>query len=471
MHQTNTGSRAETGTAVRLLSLFLAVGIVFLVVCNGFFTYSGALLYIHESLYALLFAVAVQFAIAATLLALPYVRGLGRLVMLLVYFAAFGLSTLSAFTYVYNTSHPDGLDMQAVTTPLKARVSTLASEALSAERLHIEQRQQVLRNNERQMNEEANYGYKSGRGPGKGPEFLLKEEAFAEATAALEVEKDKFERSQHLYDEINVALTTTGDNSLRESLIVLFSQLRTTTNTAVAGKLIESITEQQLGQLQNPVERAIYALKDTNGYSIVMIASLVWAAIFDLLALFIGIIRYYLVKPDFSLAQSIYESIINFLCFIFRIKNIRHEARLRNHQHLQQIAEPVNSPEMQSFATYLLAGSQLAMLEGETDPMEPLRRLGRCMTPLAGARNTNQVGIPYQTLQKETRLNALMALLVQTGIFHNDTSGKCYVLSAAAEMTSRVMVFLRLSMKEQPDKIEGVKFMLQPENGLPPLPA
>ena len=88
---------------IQALGAFLSIGILVLVASNGFFTYSGARLYINQPLYALLFAVAVQFAIAATLLALPYIRGLGKLVLITLYAAALMLSTLSAFTYIYQS--------------------------------------------------------------------------------------------------------------------------------------------------------------------------------------------------------------------------------------------------------------------------------------------------------------------------------------------------------------------------------
>ena len=85
MIHVNTQTQPGDNFQSRLLSYFLGAGVIFLVSCNGFFTYSGATLYIREPVYAVLFAIAVQFAIAATLLALPNVKGLGRLIMLVVY--------------------------------------------------------------------------------------------------------------------------------------------------------------------------------------------------------------------------------------------------------------------------------------------------------------------------------------------------------------------------------------------------
>ena len=462
-------ARSEGGFQSTALNYFLGAGVVFLVICNGFFTYSGATLYIREPLFAALFAIAVQFAIAATLLALPNVRGLGRLVMLVVYVAAFMLSTLSAFTWVYNTSHPEGVDMKAVNTKLRATVSSLASDALHAERAYIENERNLVAQAQRSMEEEALRGYNSGAGPGKGPKYYAKEETWRRMSERLTEEEQHYQEATKLYEQINTLLSQPGDDHQRENLIVLFSKLRTHTTTDEANRLLDQINTDYLGQLQNPVERAITAIVDRSKYSITMIVSVVWAAIFDLLALFIGVIRYYLLKPDRSLAQGFYDGVVDFMTFLFRIRHIGQEARFRYQEKGGARIEAVNSPEMQSFATYLLAGSQLSLKEGETDATEPLRTLSAYIEPLGLARPKNSIGIPYDTVHEETRLKTLMALLVQTGVFINDLRNQCYILSNRHDMAGKVMVFLRLGMKDQSEKLENVQFLLNPQ-ALPPLP-
>ena len=60
------------------IARIISVVIFVLAAINGIFTFSGAHLFIKEMLFAALFAVAVQFSIAVSLIALPYVsRGLG----------------------------------------------------------------------------------------------------------------------------------------------------------------------------------------------------------------------------------------------------------------------------------------------------------------------------------------------------------------------------------------------------------
>ncbi|MDJ0882432.1 MAG: hypothetical protein QNJ56_12350, partial [Gammaproteobacteria bacterium] len=70
------------------IAKIISVVIFILASINGIFTFSGAHLFIDEMIFAALFAVAVQFSIAVSLIALPYVRGLGKLVLIVVYAAA-----------------------------------------------------------------------------------------------------------------------------------------------------------------------------------------------------------------------------------------------------------------------------------------------------------------------------------------------------------------------------------------------
>ena len=446
---------------IHALGALLTTGIIFLVIANGVFTYSGAELYINETLYAILFAVAVQFAIGATLIALPYIRGLGKIVMLLVYSAALALSTLSAFTYIYNTSQPDGKDIHAVHTQLKATISNQLAEALKNEQAYVEARKETLLQTKRSVDEEAHLGLHSGKGPGKGAEYYQKLESYEDDAVRYANLEQHLHNAQNLYEEINQTLTdSNSDAQQREKLIVLLSKLSTEVNSSDAHDVIANLNKTDLGQLHNPVERAINALRNPNQYSITVIVSAVWAAIFDLLALFIGIIRYYLLKPDYSVMQNIYQGLVNLTTLLFQFGHVRQEARIKSTQQAIATEAPINSPEMQSFATYLLAGSQLSLKQDDDDPTEPLRTLTRYIEPLGIPKPVNSIGIPYETVHEETRLKTLIALLVQTGVLINDLKNECYILNASREMKQKVLVFIRIGMKNQPEALDNVQFLL-----------
>ena len=447
---------------IQALGAFLSIGILVLVASNGFFTYSGARLYINEPLYALLFAIAVQFAIAATLLALPYIRGLGKLVLITLYAAALMLSTVSAFTYIYNTSLPEGASARAIDTSLKASLSTELSDALKAERAFVEAERQKLAAMKRAVEEEATRGHASGRGPGKGPEYYRKLEQYeAEATRFANLERE-MQAAEGIYQQISERLAS-NDNAetQRAELIVLLSQLMTHSNTPAARDTLTRASKLHLGTLHNPVDRAIDTLLALrHNAPITVIVSLVWAAIFDLLALFIGIIRYYLIKPRVSLLDRLYDGIIDFGAFAMKLGNARGEARRKHLANVEATQPPVNSAEMQNFATYLLAGSQLSLLDQDDDPAEPLRTLTSYIEPLALTKPRNAVGIPYETVREQSRLKTLLAMLVQTDVLINDMVNECYRLNPAREMAQKVMVFLRLGMKDQPEQLESIRFML-----------
>jgi hypothetical protein len=454
--------------AHRSLSASMTLGILFLVACNGFFTYSGAKLYINEELYALLFAIAVQFAIATALITLPSVRGLGRLVLLFVYIAALALSTLSAFTYIYDSSLSEGKGTHALETRLKVSITNQLSEAFRAEQSFVNEQRQNLMKLERMTTEEESRGYKSGKGPGKGLRYYEKLETFENERTHFEDVQARFADATIIYNKINQSLSQPAGNQQRDELIVLLSQLRAHSHSLAAKKILTEVNQQSLGQVVNPVERAVKALGDYNNYSVNVVVSAVWAAIFDLLALFIGIIRYYLVKPYNSLAKRFHESLLEFATLFMRFGNIGSDANIKYQQMAIDAQEPINSAEMQKFATYLLAGGQLSLQNGEEDPIEPLRIIGRHIEPLGLDKPKNSVGIPHENLHNEYHLKTLIAMLVQTGVFLNDLNNECYILNSSPDMAQKVLVFIRIGMKDQPGNLENVSF-LEEEKSAPVL--
>ncbi|MGF1548194.1 MAG: hypothetical protein ACFCUG_12795 [Thiotrichales bacterium] len=460
--ETSSTTTAEVRGKVAALSALLAAGILFLVAANGFFTYSGALLYVQEQLYALLFAVAVQFAIAASLLALPYVRGLGKLAMLIVYAAALALSTLSAFLYVYNASLPERTDIHALGTASKALLSNKLSDALQLERARMELQRQELERAGRGVEEEVKLGLSSGLGPGRGPEYYRKVEFYQEVRTRSDLEEKRFEEAQLIIAEITRKLSASDDTTgLREQLIVLFSRLRAEIADPAAQDTLYRVSQEHLGTLLTPIEKAYFAVVDRDQFSISLLVSAIWAAIFDLIALFIGIIRYYLLKPTRPFFQRVYDGLTAFYVFVLRLVNLRSEARARfNHQHAA--ASPaLNSTEMHAFATYLLAGSQLAQLADNDDPVEPLRTLLGYVEPLEIEKPKNSVGIRYEQIESEPRMKALLSMLMQSGVLLSDRDHRCYLLNPSAEVAQKVLVFIRVGMKSQPEQLENFHFMLQ----------
>ncbi len=462
----NHQSPLEQRRASPLLSSLMGLGIVLLAAVNGFFTYSGALLYVEEPIYALLFAGAVQFAIAMTLLALPYVRGFGKVVLILVYAAALFLSTMSAYTYVYNASLPGDLHSTSIDTSLKAEVSSSLATALKAEQQALDAEYQRIEQIRRSAEEEAARGLNSGMGPGKGREYFQKLERYEDQKTAYEARQAQLEEAKKTYSEITQALAN-GDNELtREELLASLSTLRSKLRTVDADTIVERALNSEVGVIKTPIERAYEALRSPENYNISVVVSLVWAAVFDLLALFLGIIRYYLVHTSTPILQRLYASIVAFVTFLFKLGHIRADAR-QQFKRQQSLADmPLNSTEMQNFATYLLSGSQLSLeSEDEADKAEPIRQIIKYMEPLNLEKNPNAVGIPWENISSEPRLSPLISMLVQSGVLKNNPENEAYLLDSSPEMSQKVLVLMRLGMKEQPENMAGVEFLIRSRAG------
>lgn len=431
------------------IALLISLVIFLLAGINGIFTWSGAHLFIKEPVYALLFAVAVQFSIAISLIALPFVRGLGKLVLLLVYTAALILSTLSAYTFIYNSGLPGSLaNVKAVDTGLKAEVAGRLSEIMLAEQAAIDAETERLAFLKRQAEEEALRGYRSGRGAGKGPEYYRKlEELQADEVRFAAVQRD-YEQARQLYQQMNEVLANPAEDQ-REQLILLLSRFKARLNTEQGRALATELAQGRLAVLQSPVEKAMARIVDRDHFSIQLVVSVVWAAVFDLLALFLGIIRYYILKPSRSLLGSLYDGIAALVTFVIRLGYIRKHARQRFNQELQQQSHgtPLNSAEMQSFATYVMAGSLFSAEEGQ-DALEPLKKLIGRIEPLKLPEQPGAVGIPFEVLDQQQDMKTLMAMLIQNEVFLSDVEHQAYRLNPGSEMAQKILVFIRMGLKD-----------------------
>ena len=437
--------------------------ILFMAAANGIFTYSGAYLYLGEVLYAVLFAVAVQFTIASSLIAFPFVHGLGKVSIITVYTAALILSTLAAYTYIYNSSLPGDINAYTIDTELKSRITNDLSDVVRAEENQTEKSKANVDELKRLVDEEGARGGRSGLGPGKGVKFYAKLDKYETANGAYQSQKRNLDKAQTHLTKINGILSSRSTDVDRDKLLVEFSGLRASVNTKESQDIIEGISKTYLGNLQNPVERAVSALMDMEGYSIQLIVSVIWAAVFDIIALFLGIVRYYLLKPNYSMLQGIHDSILSFVMFFTRIRHMPEQVRMRYHkEHGLSKPDndmPLNSVEMQTFATKLLAGSQMAD-PIDDDPAEPIQTLVGYIAPLDVADDDQAIGISYDDIEEEPRLKTLLAMLIQSNVFLKNVENRSYILNSDEKMAQKVMVMIRMGMKDDPKDIGIVSFLM-----------
>lgn len=458
-----TTSVRDTIHANRIAKI-ISVVIFVLAAINGIFTFSGANLFIEEMLFALLFAVAVQFSIAISLIALPYVRGLGKIALLVVYLAALTLSTLSAYTFIYNAGLPGTMaDSTSVSTHLKARVADQLSEVIQAEQGFIDAKSEQLAFLNRQAEEEALRGYRSGKGAGKGPEYFQKMELLQADEVRFEAQKRKFDEAKKIYAEMDAALSQKSENQ-REDLILLLSRLKAVVITEEAKTLVTDISQGKLAVILSPVETAMGVIMDRESYSVQLAVSIVWAAVFDLLALFMGIIRYYILRPNYSILSAIYDSITAFVTFIIRLGYIKKDARQKYNLELQNQSHgtPLNSSEMQSFATYVMAGSLFSADDGQ-DAIAPLQNLISHIEPLKLEDDPRGVGIPFDVVDQHKDMKTLMAMLIQNEVFLSDVGHNVYVLNPGSEMAHKILVFIKMGLKDPSKQKDISRFMMTAE--------
>lgn len=264
---------------------------------------------------------------------------------------------------------------------------------------------------------------------------------------------------------MDAALTQNTD-SQREDLILLLSRLKSVIITDQAKDIVTEISQGKLAVILSPVETAMGVIMDRDSYSVQLVVSIIWAAVFDLLALFMGIIRYYIVRPNYSILSAIYDSIAAFVTFIIRLGYIKKDARQKYNLELQNQSHgtPLNSSEMQSFATYVMAGSLFSANEDE-DAIAPLQKLISHIEPLKLENDPRGVGIPFGVVDGKKEMKTLMAMLIQNEVFLSDVNNNVYVLNPGSEMAHKILVFIKMGLKDPSKQKEISRFMMTAEAG------
>ena len=149
--------------------------------------------------------------------------------------------------------------------------------------------------------------------------------------------------------------------------------------------------------------------------------------------------------------------------FTTRVRHIPAEVKMRFHKEAginkYENDIPLNSIEMQTFATMLLAGSQMAQ-PIDDDSAEPIKTLLSYITPIDVKDDEQAVGIPSEMIDEEPRLKMLLAMLVQNHVFLKQPDNAHYILNADKKLSQKVMVMIRMGMKDDPKESGIVSFLM-----------
>ncbi|MCK4674809.1 MAG: hypothetical protein KAT61_02760, partial [Gammaproteobacteria bacterium] len=131
-----------------------------------------------------------------------------------------------------------------------------------------------------------------------------------------------------------------------------------------------------------------------------------------------------------------------------------------NHElQTQSLGTSLNSSEMQSFATYVMAGS-LFSAGKDQDGIEPLQNLISHIEPLKLADDPRGVGIPFEVVDDQQDMKTLMAMLIQNEVFLSNIEHKAYVMNPGSEMAQKILVFIKMGLKDPSKQKEMSRFMI-----------
>jgi hypothetical protein len=73
------------------------------------------------------------------------------------------------------------------------------------------------------------------------------------------------------------------------------------------------------------------------------------------------------------------------------------------------------------------------------------------------------VGIPFEVLDDQKEIKTLMAMLIQNEVFVPDVEHGAYVMNPGSEMAHKILVFIKMGLKDSGTQEEMSRFRLPAE--------
>ena len=424
--------------------------IVVLVTANAYFTFSGAILFINEWVFALLFAIAVQFSIAFSLIAIPYISGFKKIITFVLYSIGLTLSMFSAYTFIYNTSIGNAYKQNhdLVFTKL---VSDYLSKVRYEEKECIKTIQSEIQDLKRAADEEAEYGIKSNKGPGKGKIYIHKKEQYEIKIDEYNLIKESYAKFKVLSDEIFTKLDESVDHN---KIITMISKVKEFFSCDASKIVKDDKIFEHISNIETPLERALNGLFDIKNLSSQTVMSILWAGIFDIIALFIGIIRYFLIQPHTPLTTKILNVKKKYILFRKSLKDhelIEKEYNIERQYQLEYLKErelelerhKINSKDELEIKSFLSSIIATGIASNSKDALNHLQEFIELVKPLNLRDKPESIGFFYsdvgidsnnesknyeQDTSKYRKLLPLIGFLVQHEVLINNVDKECYIV-------------------------------------------
>ena len=438
-----------------------AAFITLLAAANVYFTYKGAILFVKEMTVAALFAVAIQSAIALSLIALPYVKGIRSFVLYAVYTTALSLSVIAAYTFIFNSSTQESRAYSYDITFTKA-VSSYMGDLHKAERDHLSKAGIEVAQKERALVEENELGGKSGKGPGMGPVYAAKLELYADASQAYEVMKEQYA----LFDAQRLAIKgMLGTEYSRSQILTEIYELKSLAVSEEAAEVSEDDLEKALST-KTPSQQAMESLWNPSGFSDQVFTSLMWAAMFDVIALLMAVIRTAMVRKSRGFGQWLVSLCVSFISFFFELTSVFSRAKNRHDGNMADALEAHKKIELIDFVGKIFGACKATMgSEDNRDQlMQPMYALSAAVRPLALDGKGDGVGIPFEIVEEDHRLPPLVAVMMQDSVLKVDEDIKTFVVTPN-EGSDKDRALWQLVITN-PDKIMQYFNQLQPDDML-----
>jgi len=99
----------------------------------------------------------------------------------------------------------------------------------------------------------------------------------------------------------------------------------------------------------------------------------------------------------------------------------------------------------------------------DEDAAAPLKSLISHIEPLKLENDPRGVGIPFAVVDEKQDMKTLMAMLIQNEVFISDVENTAYVLNPGSEMAHKILVFIKMGLKDPSMQKDISRFMVHAE--------
>ena len=433
----------------KILPSFFVITIIGLGIFSGFYTFSGIGLLIDNKILAVVLALVIQLVIISAIVSFPFVKGLSKGLVFTFYLAFLGVSSSTAYIFIYNQQEGSG-EVRSHDVRLLGLASEYINILNKQERQELERQLTTVSEYKRLMTEENSRGNKSGAGPGKGENFYEKEEKYHIEKEKYEGMKAEYKIFKNKYAEVRGLISKKTESSTYALAILSLSEISYLAWTDAVQE--KAKLDAYFNSLKSPVERAIAPLLSGNVFAITVISSILWSVLFDVASFIMGVLYIQTTMRSIGIIDRVVGGARQILVGYNKLKRLPEEVNSQLVTHNGE-SHTLDHERIRRFGARAVAACDAISKTAKLDPLEPLRivitklRVLNFSPVLEGSTedsvsNEVDIGILHSEVETDPLTQSILAFMAMDEVFTIDVVKRAYKLNRANELALDMVIYL-----------------------------